>query len=117
LKVAAGLYVLASLWLLYDGYRALVVHVSGVAVSFAFHFALLVVPTTLMGLSLPLLGRGVVQATGDIAPRISRLYAANTLGAAAGAARCLVPVGPPRRVLPPGPLRRGGRPGPGGARE
>jgi spermidine synthase len=85
-KVAAGLYALASLWLLYDGYRALASHVSGVAVSFAFHFALLAVPTTLMGLSLPLLGRGVVQAAGDIAPRISRLYAANTLGAAAGAA-------------------------------
>ena len=54
--------------------------------AFAFHFVLLVVPTTLMGLSLPLLSRGVVRDIGEAAPVVSRLYAANTLGAAAGAA-------------------------------
>ena len=53
---------------------------------FAFHFALLVVPTTLMGLSLPLLARGAVAASREIAPLVGRLYAANTLGAGAGAA-------------------------------
>ncbi|HEX8699118.1 MAG TPA: fused MFS/spermidine synthase [Myxococcaceae bacterium] len=85
-KVGAGLYALVSLWLLYDGYRALVPYVAGMATAFAFHFVLLVIPTSLMGLSLPLLARGVVRAAGEIAPRVSRLYAANTLGAAAGAA-------------------------------
>jgi spermidine synthase len=44
------------------------------------------VPTTLMGLSLPLLSRGVVRDIGEAAPVVSRLYAVNTLGAAAGAA-------------------------------
>jgi predicted membrane-bound spermidine synthase len=52
----------------------------------AFHFLLLVVPTTLMGLSLPLLARGVVASAHQIAPLVGRLYAVNTLGAAAGAA-------------------------------
>ena len=85
-KAGAALYAFVSLWLLYDGYRALVPQVAGTATAFAFHFILLVIPTSLMGLSLPLLSRGVVQAAGDIAPRVSRLYAANTLGAAAGAA-------------------------------
>ena len=40
----------------------------------------------LMGLSLPLLSRGVVRSVGEAPPVVSRLYAVNTLGAAAGAA-------------------------------
>ncbi len=47
----------------------------------AFHFLLLAVPTTLMGLSLPLLARGVVGEASEIAPLVGRLYAVNTLGA------------------------------------
>jgi spermidine synthase len=39
-----------------------------------------------MGLSLPLLARSVVGAASEIAPLVGRLYAVNTLGAAAGAA-------------------------------
>src|SRR6185503_7174932 len=58
----------------------------GAAAMVAFHFLLLVVPTTLMGLSLPLLARGVVGSPREIAPLVGRLYAVNTLGAAAGAA-------------------------------
>jgi spermidine synthase len=85
-KLGVALYAVGSLSLLNDGYRAVVPHFSGMFVSFLFHFVLLVIPTTLMGLSLPLLARGVVQGAGDIAPRVSRLYATNTLGAAAGAA-------------------------------
>ena len=70
----------------YDGYRALAEQIQSLPAAFAFHFVLLVVPTTLMGLSLPLLSRGVVRSVGEAAPVVSRLYAANTLGAAAGAA-------------------------------
>jgi predicted membrane-bound spermidine synthase len=81
-----GLFGWASIAIFYDGYRALAAHVQSLPAAFAFHFVLLVVPTTLMGLSLPLLTRGVVRDIGEAAPVVSRLYAANTLGAAAGAA-------------------------------
>ncbi len=52
---------------------------------FAFHFALLLVPTALMGATLPLLARGVVRHAAEIAPFVGRLYGVNALGAAAGA--------------------------------
>lgn len=81
-----GLFGWGSLAIFYDGYRALAEQVQSLPAAFAFHFALLVVPTTLMGLSLPLLSRGVVRTIGEAAPVVSRLYAANTLGAAGGAA-------------------------------
>jgi predicted membrane-bound spermidine synthase len=81
-----GLFGWASIVIFYDGYRALAEHVQSLPAAFAFHFVLLVVPTTLMGLSLPLLTRGVVREIGEAARVVSRLYAANTLGAAAGAA-------------------------------
>ena len=81
-----GLYAWSSLWLLYDVYRRFVERLDGALAMVAFHFLLLAVPTTLMGLSLPLLARGVVASTTEIAPLVGRLYAVNTLGAAAGAA-------------------------------
>ncbi len=52
---------------------------------FAFHFALLLIPTTMMGTTLPLLARGVVARSAEIAPSVGRLYGVNTLGAAVGA--------------------------------
>jgi predicted membrane-bound spermidine synthase len=85
-NLGVGLFGWASIAIFYDGYRALAEHVQSLPAAFAFHFVLLVVPTTLMGLSLPLLSRGVVRNVGEAAPVVSRLYAANTLGAAAGAA-------------------------------
>src|SRR5687767_10942301 len=85
-NLGVGLFGLASIAIFYDGYRAFAEHVQSLPAAFAFHFLLLVVPTTLMGLSLPLLARGTVRSVGEAAPVVSRLYAANTLGAAAGAA-------------------------------
>ena len=85
-NLGIGLFGWVSIAIFYDGYRALVQHIASLPAAFAFHFVLLVVPTTLMGLSLPLLSRGVVRTVGEAAPVVSRLYAANTLGAAAGAA-------------------------------
>ena len=85
-NLGIGLFGWASIAIFYDGYRALAEHVQSLPAAFAFHFVLLVVPTTLMGLSLPLLSRGVVRDVAEAAPVVSRLYAANTLGAAAGAA-------------------------------
>ena len=48
-------------------------------------FALLLVPTMAMGISVPLLARVVAPSEGGAAPAIGRLIAANTFGAAAGA--------------------------------
>jgi len=85
-NLGIGAFGFASIAIFYDGYRALAPHVQSLPAAFAFHFALLVIPTTLMGLSLPLLSRGFVRDVAEAAPVVSRLYAANTLGAAAGAA-------------------------------
>ncbi|HYI84139.1 MAG TPA: fused MFS/spermidine synthase, partial [Acetobacteraceae bacterium] len=52
---------------------------------FALCFAGLVVPTTLMGASLPLLSRAVATSVETVAERIGRLYGLNTLGAGLGA--------------------------------
>ncbi len=45
---------------------------------------ILLVPTLLMGSTLPLLGRFVASVEKDAGPLVGRLYALNTLGAAAG---------------------------------
>ena len=49
------------------------------------HFASLVVPTTLMGMSLPYLSQFVARLSPDAASSIGLLYAANIFGASAGA--------------------------------
>jgi predicted membrane-bound spermidine synthase len=48
-------------------------------------FASLLVPTCLMGVSLPLLSRALTHHVGDAGRIIGSLYGWNTLGAAAGA--------------------------------
>jgi spermidine synthase len=85
-NVGIGAFAWASLWLFYDVYRQHAAALDSAAAMFGFHFLLLAVPTTLMGLSLPLLARGVVARAGEIGALVGRLYAVNTLGAAAGAA-------------------------------
>jgi spermidine synthase len=84
-NAAIGAFAWGSLWLFYGVYRRYAAELDSAPAMFAFHFLLLVVPTTLMGLSLPLLARGAVAASREIAPLVGRLYAVNTLGAAAGA--------------------------------
>jgi len=51
-------------------------------------FALLLVPTTLMGATLPVLARGFVQNEHDTGRDVATLYFVNTLGGAAGAFLC-----------------------------
>jgi predicted membrane-bound spermidine synthase len=80
-----GLYGLVSPALLYDGYRVVAPSLGGVGASFLFNLAMLAVPTTLMGVSMPLLARGVVSTVAEAANRLGRLYAINTFGAALGA--------------------------------
>lgn len=48
-------------------------------------FAVLLVPTTLMGATVPLVLRAVIANTGEVGTRSAVLYAANTAGALAGA--------------------------------
>ncbi|MCS6933337.1 MAG: fused MFS/spermidine synthase [Acetobacteraceae bacterium] len=52
---------------------------------FALCFAGLVLPTTLMGASLPLLARAIASGLDSVAERIGTLYGLNTLGAGLGA--------------------------------
>lgn len=52
---------------------------------FAIAFVGLLVPTFLMGLSLPLLAKAIVRSIATASQRIGWLYGMNTLGAAAGA--------------------------------
>ena len=80
-----GVFAFFSLWLFYDVYRSAVPHLQGTLAAFAFHFVLLIVPTTLMGLSLPLVSRGLVDRIDEAGPMVGRLYALNTLGAGVGA--------------------------------
>ncbi len=86
-ELLVALFGAASPWLYYDVAYA---HLGGLVREAAAlpltHFALLLVPTLLMGASLPLLSKGVVVSEGPpAARRIAVLYAANTLGAALGA--------------------------------
>ncbi len=54
------------------------------AIRFILAFAVLAPPTILMGATLPVLTRHLVRSERDIKRWISRLYAVNTIGAAAG---------------------------------
>jgi spermidine synthase len=51
-------------------------------------FAILLVPTTFMGATLPLLARHAVRSDREVGPRIGALYAINTTGAIGGTLVC-----------------------------
>ncbi len=85
-NLAIGAFAWGSLWVFYDLYRAQAVHLSATPAKFAFNFALLLVPTMLMGLSTPLAAKSIVARVDEAGPLVGRLYAVNTLGAAAGSA-------------------------------
>ena len=86
IELCIGLYGIASIWII----RALtnVFSLSGPAASALVALAALLIPTILMGATLPIL---VIQANrewGNIGQSTGRLYLVNTLGAAAGALGC-----------------------------
>ncbi len=83
-ELIIGGFGLVSPTLLYRWYPAISPHLGSTASTFAFHFGLLCLPTFLMGSTLPMLSRAVVNEA-SIAPEIGRLYGINTVGAAAGA--------------------------------
>ncbi|MDP7572207.1 MAG: fused MFS/spermidine synthase, partial [Myxococcota bacterium] len=85
-ELAICVFGLISPWLYYD----VVFERLGFLVHHAvalplLHFVLLLVPTFLMGASLPLLAKGLVLRTERAATVIGLLYGVNTLGAALGA--------------------------------
>lgn len=97
LEIGIGLYALAIPWIfegLEPAYRAAwdLTSRTGpgfflfVLARFALLFVALVIPTTLMGGTLPALSRAVVRDEESIGATLGRLYAVNTLGAVAGTA-------------------------------
>jgi spermidine synthase len=85
-NVAIGGFAWISVGLFDDLYEARAAGFATPLAKFTFNSALLAGPTILMGLSLPLVAKGLVARRADAGPLIGRLYGLNTLGAAAGAA-------------------------------
>lgn len=85
-NLAIGAFAWVSTWLFYDFYEQHAASLTSPWAKFAFNFALLLAPTILMGLSLPLVAKGLVERIADAGSLVGRLYSVNTLGAAAGAA-------------------------------
>lgn len=94
LEGAIGLYCLAFPWLLGAAepvYRLAYEHFQGSfytlsLIRFFFCGLVLIVPTTLMGATLPILGKFLIRNPQGLAWRIGQLYALNTFGAVLGAA-------------------------------
>lgn len=85
-NMGIGFYAWGSLYLFYDLYRELASGLQSQAASFGFNVAVLLIPTVLMGLSLPLIAKAVTSRVEDAGPLIGRMYGINTIGAAVGAA-------------------------------
>jgi spermidine synthase len=92
LEGVIGLYSLGLIYILFDFHRILallpVAHsltVLGLAIKFVLIFLVLILPTTLMGASLPFLIRIFVRNNDSIGRKISFLYGINTLGGVTGA--------------------------------
>ncbi len=84
-NAAIAVFALASPALFYGGlFGSLSSFSDSRVLVFVVSFGSLLVPTALMGLSLPLLSRAVTSGDGHTAARVSRLYAADLAGAAAG---------------------------------
>ena len=86
LELGVGLFAAVSCRLYYDGFgsfaSALYATTAGAALA---HFAAFLVPTTLMGMSLPFLVRATVRETASASRVIGALYGVNVLGASLGA--------------------------------
>lgn len=83
-EVIIGLFGLASPMLI-DSVARLTLQGSPVVVALA-NFGLILVPTTLMGATLPMLVAFLVQKNANVGVSIGSLYFLNTMGAAIGAA-------------------------------
>ncbi len=85
-ELLIGVFGASSVSLYYDGlYRNATAVYGHPAVGLSLHFAALLPPTILMGMSLPLLVSGTTAGGSRKDRTVDLLYALNTLGAAAGA--------------------------------
>jgi hypothetical protein len=85
-ELGIALFAVLSVPLYYNVlYRGLPGLYDNPVVAFFTHFASLLIPTTLMGMSLPFLTRGLVISTAEAPRTIGFLYGANALGASFGA--------------------------------
>jgi predicted membrane-bound spermidine synthase len=84
IELATALFGVCSPWLIH-AVSAAVVN-SALSVIVAANFGLLLIPTVLMGATLPILVAQVVRVYGNLGASVGILYFANTLGAAFGAA-------------------------------
>ncbi len=85
-NIGIAIFALLSRVLYYDVlFRQLNILAESPLVMLITVFISLLIPTTLMGLSLPLLAKALVRSIDGAAQLISRLYAGNTLGAGIGA--------------------------------
>jgi len=85
-EAGIGLFALTSKIFFYDFlFRQMVAYSDSAAVVFTAAFLGLLVPTLLMGLSLPLLAKALVRQIDEAAAQIGWLYGINTFGACAGA--------------------------------
>ena len=86
LELAVGLFATVSCRLYYDGLGSWAAGLyRSTAGTAAAHFVAFLLPTTLMGMSLPFLVRAMVRASASAPRTIALLYGLNVLGAAAGA--------------------------------
>lgn len=92
LEIGIGAYGLFTPWLLEAAQRAYLVYAHTfepsfgalTSLQFVLSTAVLLVPTSLMGATFPVLSRFVVQDGGTVGGRVGALYAWNTFGAVAG---------------------------------
>lgn len=92
LELGIGLFALAvpTLVQLLDTVYALIYHGSGLSlwvlspIRFVFAFMLLMIPTFLMGGTLPILSRALISKAGEVGKWTGRLYGLNTIGGALG---------------------------------
>jgi spermidine synthase/predicted MFS family arabinose efflux permease len=85
-EILIGAYAAVSIPIFHDVLLGMLIELSrSRALTFVAAFIALLVPTVLMGLSLPLLARALVSDMDKAAGRISVLYGINTLGAGVGA--------------------------------
>ena len=85
-EILIGAYAAVSIPIFHDFLLGTLIELSrSRALTFVVAFVALLIPTVLMGLSLPLLARALVSDMDKAAGRISVLYGINTLGAGIGA--------------------------------
>ena len=83
-NLAIGAFAWWSMNLLYGLYREVAPDIASPMATAGFNLLLLLVPTTLQGLSLPLVAKIVTEEVGDAGSLVGRLSGINTLSAALG---------------------------------